>query len=648
MTANLGAPMADPQPATGWQRFLARIDAWLKIPLQWEESPMPPAQPAAGWGSFPQVSLLMAIGIVIISAGNIAARSGVEQAMLIYWIGLSLLVVPVTLRLASDNISSGEAVWLLAFFAVLSYGAIHLCSPLFFRGFDEALHWRTAYDILSTHHLFTHNSMLPVSPLYPGLESATSALVMLSGLTIYEAASVLLIFARLIMVLGLYFLYQELSGSVRVAGIATLIYTGSSTFMYFDAQFGYESLALPLVMLCLYMLIYRNRLHGPALWIWNFLVVIVLFAIVATHHMTTYAFTGILILWVSMDILTLLYKGQPSAPPWAAFLLVALTWVWVGVISTNTMEYLAPILNGAVSSFYDLIAGYSPPRQLFRDSSGASGAMLLERVIAILSVLLAGMTLPVGAWQWWLRYKKQALVTTLLVIALCFPLLPVMRLSSGAWDLANRASGFVFIGLGFIGGLALIQFPLPARWRALRRGVVVVSVAVIVVGGVIAGVSPGARVDQPYLPAAGSRSVDHESVMTGEWARSVLGPNSRMAADRTLTQVLGSYGVQRMITDLSDRISISGLFLRFELTPHEYDLIRQASIRYLVVDKRIATVLSTYAYYFESWEQTIVAYVPPVSLAVLEKFDHIAGLSRIYDSGNIVIYDLGALSHGQP
>ncbi len=49
-------------------------------------------------------------------------------------------------------------------------------------GFDELLHYRTVDNILTTRHLFSPNSLLPVSPYYPGMETVTAVLVQLTGL----------------------------------------------------------------------------------------------------------------------------------------------------------------------------------------------------------------------------------------------------------------------------------------------------------------------------------------------------------------------------------------------------------------------------------------------------------------------------------
>ncbi len=596
-----------------------------------------------GWGYLPWVSLIMATGLAFTSASNILARNGSPDAMYYYWIGLVLIIVPVSIRFVSTSLGHSEAIGILLAFGVVSYVASYLRSPIVFRGFDDSLHWRTASDILYSGHLFTPNTMLPVSPLYPGLENVTTALVNMTGLSVFDASSLVLVVSRLIMMLALFFLYYQLSNSARIAGIATLVYTGSSTFMYFESQFGYESLALPLLLLGLFLMVRRTDLQPAVRWVWNIILALLLFSMVATHHMTTYAFIIILILWVCTDIVAVLLKEKSTSPFWMLVLLVIMVWVWAGAISTNTNSYLSPIINGAINSFLSLVAGQSSARVLFRDSAG-EGAVLFERVIAITSVLLLGFGLLFGVWQWWLSQKRHALVMAFVLLACSYPLLPIMRLSDGAWDMAHRASGFVFIGLGLIVSLGMIQFPLPSKFMRSRQIIAVISLSVIFLGGVFAGTSPGSRVDQPYRPASGPRSIDSQTVLTADWARETLGPNHRMAADRTLSQVMGSYGMQRMVTNLNDKVSISGIFLRFKLTPSDYDVITKADIRYLVIDDRITTVLSTYGYYFESWEDGIVRYTPPVNIEVLRKFDHVPGVSRIYDSGNIVIYDIGILN----
>ena len=179
---------------------------------------------------------------------------------------------------------------------------------------------------------------------------------------------------------------------------------------------------------------------------------------------------------------------------------------------------------------------------------------------------------------------------------------------------------------------------------ALRGWILVPAMAVVFIGGVIAGSSPETRLPGPYRAAAEESSIDNQVIGVGNWAATNLGLDNRMVADRTLTNVMGSYGGQRLITNLSDNVSVSGLFLKYNLNAEDCELVADQKIKYILIDKRITNALPILGFYFESWEQQIVKFPPPVNLAALEKFDEMRGISRFYDSGDIVIYDIGKLT----
>ncbi|MGO8477736.1 hypothetical protein ACC739_38260, partial [Rhizobium ruizarguesonis] len=65
--------------------------------------------------------------------------------------------------------------------------SISIIRAVAFIDHDEFLHWATVKDILEAGRLFLPNPLLPVSPLYHGLELITSALVNLSGLSVLAA-----------------------------------------------------------------------------------------------------------------------------------------------------------------------------------------------------------------------------------------------------------------------------------------------------------------------------------------------------------------------------------------------------------------------------------------------------------------------------
>ncbi len=214
--------------------------------------------------------------------------------------GLLLMFVPNLLRLLSATPSRLERISLLCILGICFYLVQFIVSPLHFSSFDDFLHWRTLADILRTNHLFSVNSMLPVSPYYPGLEIVTNAVSTMSGLSPFYASVVVIGVSRLLMVLSLFLLYERITDSSRLAGIGMLIYMVNPHFLFFDSIFNYETLALPLATFMFYILArYENghqdhRLGAMRAWF-------VLAAVTITHHMTDYIFVGLLMLWAAIN-----------------------------------------------------------------------------------------------------------------------------------------------------------------------------------------------------------------------------------------------------------------------------------------------------------------------------------------------------------
>ncbi len=64
-------------------------------------------------------------------------------------------------------------------------------------------------------------------------------------------------------------------------------------------------------------------------------------------------------------------------------------------------------------------------------------------------------------------------------------------------------------------------------------------------------------------------------------------------------------------------------------------------MRYLVVDRRLSTALPLVGFYFEENEPDAYHLTSPISREALTKFNAISQINRVFDSGNIVIYDTG-------
>jgi hypothetical protein len=134
--------------------------------------------------------------------------------------------------------------------------------------------------------------------------------------------------------------------------------------------------------------------------------------------------------------------------------------------------------------------------------------------------------------------------------------------------------------------------------------------------------------------------VEPEEVASAAWALTALGAGNRFATDFGNYPLLGSYGDQNPIGD------IDYLYTSPRFTPSDADIVRAQSVRYMLVDIRLSKQLPAEGGYFPN--SPPVTYLHPIPAANLRKFDHVPDVNRLYDSGNIVIYDLGAVLNSGP
>ncbi len=140
----------------------------------------------------------------------------------------------------------------------------------------------------------------------------------------------------------------------------------------------------------------------------------------------------------------------------------------------------------------------------------------------------------------------------------------------------------------------------------------------------------------PYQVVNDARSVEPEGTQDAIWSLTYLGPNNRVATDRINQMLMSTYGDQRIVTRLGDNVDISPIFFSQQLDETDISLLQGGKIRYLAVDTRLSTGLPVVGLYFENDNPTSI-----ISRAALTKFNTISRMNRLFDSGDIVIYDTG-------
>jgi hypothetical protein len=573
----------------------------------------------------------------------IASVDNNPYAMLVFWSGVLIITIPIGIRLLSLDVQYREALALAILAGEMLFLVSVLRSSIQTSPYDGYLHWRTASDILNTHRLFTPNNLLPVSPYYPGMEIVTTALVNLTGLSIFGAGNVLIFAARLIMVTSLFLILHELSGSARSAGLGCLVYMGSTTFVFFDSQFAYESLSLPLAALVLWLVLKRSFVPPAQKLTWTILAVLVGVMVAITHHLMSYFLIGILLIWTAIAILRNRRGLKEYIPIRITIILLVFIVTWLLFIADITIGYLAPYIDATLAILLKFISGYRGDRAVFPVDQSSS--LFVERLIAMASVLFLILGEGAGLWVWWKTYRtriklQSAFAITLLLTSFVYPLLPLLRLNGSTWEVANRLASFVFIGLAFVIGQGLAESRLPAR---IFR-VAVPALALIICGGIIGGSHPATRLPGAYMVEADSRSVDTYGFLAADWALAYLGPNNRMASDREQSVLMGTLGQQTLIFGGTNQMNLSPIFLSPTLEDAEKQAIRSLQLHYLVVDWRVTLAAPLFGYYFENWEQQVAPWEVPVAPEVLAKFENAPTVNCIFDNGYIRIYDVGGIS----
>lgn len=545
-----------------------------------------PRQSDLGW--MPALSVSTALGLLTVASGFTLSRNGVSWAESLFWLGLIIMYAPVVARLVTAGASRVERIALVGVLGMGLYLVKLFHSPLTFTEHDEFYHWRTTLDILQSGHLFHVNPLLPVSALFPGMETVTAALAGVAHLSIFQAGVLVVGVARLVMMLCVFLFVEDASGSSRVAGIAAAIYMANPNFLFFDAMFKYETMALTFAALALFVLARHQSVLGGRGYRLMALAVIMVGATVISHHITAYLLALFLIAWTAAAFWRRRTEPRWKAVGTVALVAVVLNVVWLVVVAQKTIGYLSPVLGGAIRSVLNLVLLRESGRTLFASSTGYV-APVWERALGLASVAIIMIGLGFGLWLTWRgRGRVRAVGFVLALGAVAYPVSLASRFAGSAWETANRSSEFVFLAVGFV--LALAIAGLGQRAWPGRRIEVPASICLTIafLGGMIAGWSPQWRMPGPYLPmAADTRGIDSQTLGAAAWTAAHLGRHARIGADDLNELTLGSFGDQNPISGM-----YGGQDINFTLVFPQFLVLKDkgARLHYLLVDNRLTQV----------------------------------------------------------
>lgn len=580
--------------------------------------------------------------LALVSLADGLSRSGRPFGIIPFWIGLVVPIAVLAFRQATPDVTRSERLALSVLAGIFLYLVKVLHDPFGFTSADEFNQVYNTTTVFRTGSLFTSNPLLPVTPDYPGLASVTAALASVTHLSLFGAGVIVVGAARMIMILALYRLFDLITASPRVAGLGVLGYVCAPNFLFFTAQFSYESLALPIATVAVYAVASWLSDRPRPCTAWAITALLLIAAVVPTHHLTSYALCGFLL---ALFIANWIVGGgwwKTSPLPFVVFALAS-TVGWLVFVASQTVGYLNPVFTNALHSTFATIANEGAgARQLFEPKTTAVGVAtpLWDRGLAITAVVLTILLLPVGVHAVWRGYGRNPLLLVLTVAAAAYIATFGLRLIPEAWEIANRASEFLFLGVGIALAFAWIRLLGPSG-RFTHRVSLALTVAVIFAGGAASSVRAEMQLAQAIRVAVGDRVIEPQGLTAARWSRTWIRSDkcNAFAASEANSRLMFTYGNQTLGTkSLEDAKNVLDLP---RLEPWQIAILRNKALRYVVMH-RLEIGTDNIAGYFFATRNSPPVWRLPIPAAIYRKFDGTTA-SRIFDSGDLTIYDVARL-----
>jgi hypothetical protein len=603
------------------------------------------------WWMWALVSLTAAFGLLLDAYAVAHGVVNNNLATELFWPAIALPTIVFATVLLSRRLSRPLRHVTIASIGVYSALVYRMSGLLQMSSFDEHLHIRTLSDMLLGSGLFAQNPLLVVSPNYPGLELFTGSEIRLTGVPIMVGAALAILFFRYLLVLAIYELARTVNASPRFASLVVLLYATSPQFFFFNSIFAYQSAALPLGVAGL-LLVRRAQLsYGRAARLQVTAGILVLAAMIVTHHITSWFVYAFLIGWTVLTPrarrrqLTIASLGTTVA-------LVA----WTATVFGKMLSYLGPEIIETVQQAAGLIGGSSssPPRQVLGGTAGYVTPEYQKATLVLYALIYTGAAVVCGFILIRRSFAGRGRVLGLVgLITLCYPVTLVMHFLPNAASIGDRASTFLFLPLALAVALVIVRDPRVAPAGKPRRllpgapvgarvyGLFAAFIAFAYLGGIFLGAGPSSGLlPGPYLVVADSRSQDPNTIAAVQWAAGHLQPGSQVIADRDSGDLLAANARLWPLMGPEDGVEYAEIYFNSTWTANDTQMLRELHISYIYVDERLSEALPQEGYYIYQGET-------PTSVQLtkqdLTKFASVRGLTAVYQRGPVAIYSTAGL-----
>ncbi len=616
-------------------------------PLVREDSPSSvPVVPSGLLADLTAAGLVAVGATLVVWAYRKAPTAGVESYDPIFWAGMVLAYLAVAWRACMRTAIAVFWLVLLGLFTLLPKFWMSAGGPIYF---DETAHFALLQNVISAGQLFQHTPLLPIGTFYPGLQSAAAAIHWLTGLSPWDSALTLIAVVHCLLPVQVYYLARALPVPHRWAAVAGLVYAANPSFVYFDAQFSYESVAilLMLTIVRLYVEALAAERSGSPTWdsslSASLLIAVISFGLVVTHHLTS--LTGIALLLAGALTLKPMSgladrKGgwRRQFVRWMPVLTLATYFaLWVGFVAPGTVSYLSPSASGTASELAALATGSArsgATRVIFSHSTAPG----YERAAAIAAPIIIAVALLLAVIRW---LQKRSLRSNFLWVVRAHSRLPGE--SSTDADQRRGLNQRTVAGPRHSSGslscpaALVILFELDKRRPWVKRMAATVgatALTVVFVGNIAVDSPPDSRFPGPYQFGSDTRSVTPETLRFAHWVQAHLAPRAHVVTDRFTALALTAHA--DAVTPLQ-RIGLPTARIWYSPGPPPPSLMsamERRRVEYLAVDVRDAQHTTTGPPLFYTGEPNRV---PPQNITSLARSPW---LRLLYSSQHYRLYKI--------
>ena len=565
-------------------------------------------------------------GTTLIVTAYAQARTSIgSEHFRTFWIGASLILVATLVLGTRTWITTRGVKILLVCYGIVTFIPKFIMSiggPVYY---DEFGHLRHANDLLHNGNLFNVDPYLSIVRFFPGLSVVTVVLHDVTGLSMWHSGQVLVLAAHCSVLVTVFLIGRAAGLSQRSCVAAAVVYSLNPSFLYFDTQYSYESLALPLafiaVLACIRTAQATSRVSATR---WRRLGISAAVLCIVTHHLSS-LFMGVVCMALLIGLrkdssrVDLVQRVARRDAWWVAIVAFFGSLAWIGLAAPETYAYVGPHV---ASGFTGLVRILLPPAHVVTGSgAGAPSSThtlfagnydpLYERLTAFMSpvlVLVPCIFATVHLWN--IRHgtlyshsrarsaaeaadlgpmQQRVVLVSIGLAGLYFASLPI-ALTNGGGESAHRSWAYTYLGvavvIGYFFEFVVARRALRSRLRRLSGILLLVAAAVVLVGNVSAGESVLYRFPGPYVFGTDTRSTTPELHRVADWMNRNLAPGSLVVTDRFTGEIIEA-DTDLNVPSVRDYLAY-GIYRQGDHPgPALREALRSGGFRYFVLDTRM-------------------------------------------------------------